>query len=264
MNGALEIAARAVSAAPASPATERPLALRVATWNAAFFPHLGAMCEVLAALDADVVCLQEVMLAARRAEPRNQAAWLAGALGYHAATCVSWQRPRGRGGDVILTRTPLADVGILVDRHGARFALTGLLERDGMRCAVVGAHGLLVPRPLPLGVVRSMARRTAQMRQLVAWLDATALPAIVAGDFNALPWLPEYHTLTRTLVDCTRAVTMNHRNTRPTFGLPVQIDYIFATPHFRTRACRTVDATFSDHRPVVADLELMPAAGGFR
>jgi endonuclease/exonuclease/phosphatase family metal-dependent hydrolase len=234
----------------------RSVLIRVLTYNASFFPRLREMRDMIASLDADIICLQEVLLAARRREPRNQAEWLAGELGYHYVSNPNWQRYRGIGGDVILTRTPLADVEVLVDPEGCRFALTAIHECDGMRFALVGAHFLLVPRPLPIGVLLTMSRRAAQMRQAVAWLRAAALPCILAGDFNALPYTPEYRTLSRDLVDCTRVVAMNHRNTRPTLGLPAQLDYIFATTHFRTRACRTVDADFSDHRPVVADLEI--------
>jgi endonuclease/exonuclease/phosphatase family metal-dependent hydrolase len=261
----VRVAVQPVHTPSASPAIELPqprasdgrsVRLRVATYNVSFFPHLREMHDLIASLDADIVCLQEVLLGARRRQPTNQAEWLAGELGYHYASNPNWQRRRGIGGDVILTRAPLSEVDVLVDAAGSRFALTGIYERDGVRFALVDAHCLLVPRPLPIGVLRSMSRRAAQMRQVVAWLRQAALPCIVAGDFNALPYTPEYRTLSRELVDCTRAVAMNHRNTRPTLGFPLQLDYIFATAHFRTRACRTVDADFSDHRPVVADLEI--------
>lgn len=230
--------------------------IRLLTYNTSFFPRLDAMRDLIAAQGADIICLQEVMLAAQRREPRNQAEWLAGELGYHYVADANWRRPRGVGGDAILTRAPLAEVGVLIDRRGTRFAMTAICAGDGVRFALIAAHFLLVPRPLPMGLVCSMPRRAAQMRQALAWLRATGLPGILAGDFNALPHLPEYRTVARELVDCTRAVAMNHRNTRPTLGLPLQLDYVFATPHVRTRACRTLDAAFSDHRPIVADLEL--------
>lgn len=261
----MRVAVQPVHTASAGPAIEVPqpragdsrsLRLRVVTYNVSFFPHLREMHDLISSLDGDIVCLQEVLLGARRRQPKNQAEWLAGELGYHCPSNPNWQRQRGIGGDAILTRAPLSEVDVLVDAAGSRFALTGICESGGVRFALLDAHCLLVPRPLPIGVLRSMSRRAAQMRQVVAWLHQSALPCIVAGDFNALPYTPEYRTLSRELVDCTRAVAMNHRNTRPTLGLPLQLDYIFATAHFRTGACRTVEVDFSDHRPVVADLEI--------
>ena len=64
------------------------------------------------------------------------------------------------------------------------------------------------------------------MRQLIGWVRQAGVPCIVSGDLNALPYTPEYWALARHLVDCTRAVSMNSRNTRPTWGLPTQLDYI--------------------------------------
>ena len=100
------------------------------------------------------------------------------------------------------------------------------------------------------------------MRQLIGWVRQAGLPCIVGGDLNTLPYMPEYRTLARDLVDCTRAVSMNSRNTRPTWGLPAQLDYIFVSRDFHTRGCRVVDTELSDHRPVVADLEIQPSSGG--
>lgn len=211
---------------------------------------------MLASLDAGVICLQEVLVERRR-EPRNQAEWLARELGYHCAFSADWQRKSGVGGNAILTRASLADVAVLTDRAGCRFALTASQEIGGIRFALVTAHFLQVPMR-PLRFLRSIHRRRAQARQLTGWVREAGLPCIVGGDFNALPYTPEYWTLARDMVDCTRAVPMNSRNTRPTWGLPAQLDYIFITRDFAARACRTVDTQLSDHRPVVADLEFQP------
>ncbi len=240
-------------------AAEAPPAwMRVATFNASSLRRLEETRDLLASLDAGIICLQEVLVERQR-EPRNQAEWLARELGYHCAFNADWRRPRGTGGNAILTRAPLADVAVLTDRTGRRFALTASQEIGGVRFALVTAHCLQVPMA-PLRFFRSIPRRCAQMRQLVDWVRQAGLPCIVGGDLNALPYTPEYWTLARDMVDCTRAVSMNSRNTRPTWGLPAQLDYIFVTRDFHTRACRTVDTELSDHRPVVADLEIRPLA----
>jgi endonuclease/exonuclease/phosphatase family metal-dependent hydrolase len=234
--------------------------MRVATFNAASPRRLEETRDLLASLDAGVICLQEVLVERQR-EPRNQAEWLARELGYHCAFNAAWRRRRGTGGNAILTRAPLADVAVLTDRDGHGFALTALQELGGVRVALVSAHFLPVPMA-PLRFVRSIFRRSEQMRQLIGWVRQAGLPCIVGGDLNTLPYMPEYRTLARDLVDCTRAVSMNSRNTRPTWGLPAQLDYIFVSRDFHTRGCRVVDTELSDHRPVVADLEIQPSSGG--
>ncbi len=233
-----------------------PACVRVVTFNASSLRRLEATRDMLASLDAAVICLQEVLVERRR-EPRNQAEWLARELGYHCAFNADWRRTRGAGGNAILARAPLTDVGTLADRTGHSFALTALQEIGGVRLAVIAAHCLQVPRA-PLRYLRSILDRAAQMRQLVSWVRAARLPCILGGDLNALPCSPEYWTVARGMTDCTRAVAMKSRSTRPTLGLPTQLDYIFATPEFRIRACRMIETELSDHRPVVADLEIGP------
>ena len=232
--------------------------MRVVTFNASSLRRLEETRDLLASLDAGIICLQEVLVERQR-EPRNQAEWLARELGYHCAFNADWQRRRGTGGNALLTRAPLTDVAVLTDRAGHRFALTARQELDGVHFALSTAHCLQVPMA-PLRYFRSIVDRSAQMRQLLGWVRQAGLPCIVGGDLNALPYTPEYWTLARHLVDCTRAVAMNSRNTRPTWGLPTQLDYIFVTRDFHTRACRTVDTELSDHRPVIADLEIRPRA----
>jgi endonuclease/exonuclease/phosphatase family metal-dependent hydrolase len=237
-----------------SASAARSTCLRVATFNVSSLRRLEATRDMLASLDAAVICLQEVLIERRR-EPRNQAEWLARELGYHCAFNADWHRPGGTGGNAILTRAPLMDVAVLTDRAGHRFALTARQEIGGVQLALIAAHCLHVPRA-PLRYLRSILDRSAQVRQLISWVRAAGLPCILGSDLNALPYSPEYWTLARGMTDCTRAVAMKSRNTRPTLGLPAQLDYIFATPEFRTRACRTIETELSDHRPVVADLEI--------
>jgi endonuclease/exonuclease/phosphatase family metal-dependent hydrolase len=231
--------------------------MRVATYNAASPRQLEETRDMLASLDADVICLQEVLIERPR-EPRNQAEWLARELGYHCAFHAGWRRRRGTGGTALLTRAPLDDVAVLTDRDGTLFALAATQHLDGIRVALVTAHFLPVPMA-PFRVLTSIVSRCAQARQVIGWARDAGLPCIVGGDLNALPYTPEYWTLTRGMVDCTRAVSMTSRNTRPTWGLPAQLDYIFATKDVRTRACRTVATSLSDHRPVIADLEIRPS-----
>ncbi len=207
-------------------------------------------------LDADLICLQEVSLAHRSLRPADQPAWLGDALGMRVLANPNWRRFRGSGGNALLTRLPCLHSEILRDHAGYRFAVAAVLELAHQPIAVVSAHFLWVPRPIITGVLVSIPRRSAQMRQALNWIKRSRRPAVLAGDFNALPYSPEYWTVSRRMTDCTRAVPINHRNTRPTLGLPAQLGNVFATRHFRTTACRTLDDFRSDHRPLVADLEL--------
>ena len=230
--------------------------LRVLTYNTYYFPRIEAMRDLIRRADADVICLQEVLVTDSERTPANQAQWLAEELGYYLAINSNWRRYQGTGGNALLLRTPPIETDVLVDSEGYRFAITAIHEVAGQQFAIVAGHFLWLPRPLPIGFVASIFRRTSQIRQAVNWAKVTGLPALIAGDFNMLPWSPEYWSIAPRLTDCSRAVAVNHRNTRPTWGFAAQLDYVFVSNHFEVLACQTVDFSASDHRPVIADIAM--------
>lgn len=236
-----------------SPAPRR---LRLLTYNIFFCPRLNELRDFLREINPDIVCLQEVLITDRSRRPENQPQWLADQLGYHYECNPNWRRFRGTGGNALLSRFALTSVEVLADPWGYRFALAARLSIHGVPIHVIASHFVWVARPLITGIFVSVFRRTAQIRQAVNWARRSKLPCIIAGDFNMLPFGPEYQTIARCLTDCTRATPVAHLNTRPTWGLPVQLDYVFASHQFRTLGCEVINADYSDHRPVVVDLEL--------
>lgn len=243
-------------------ATDEPDAaerrLRLMTYNAYQSPHLRYTGDLLARLNADVYCLQELVVDdfGHPDRPRNQARHLADRLGMHCHsthTCRGWYR---HAGSAILSRYPMGAMEVLIDGGGHRFGLASVVHHPAGPFALICAHYTWVPRPIWIGVLTSIPFRTAEMRMSLSWIKRRRLPAIIAGDFNALPRGPEYRAMATRMVDCTRAVPMPHRNTRPTMGLPAQLDYVFATPDIRTRSCEVLHCPVSDHQPLVADMLL--------
>ncbi len=178
--------------------------LRVVTWNLWWRFPLGdpappfvpwqqrqpAILATLAALDADVVCLQEVW--AEEHGP-DQGAWLAAELGLHLA------HPPGR------FRNGLSFRNAVLSRWPVREAATTPLVA-GVRTA---AHAVLDTPFGPVPVVTThlswaydgSAERIEQARAL-AHLAASlhpgqdGFPVIVAGDLNATPTSDEVRLLT--------------------------------------------------------------------
>lgn len=236
--------------------------VRVLTYNAFECSDLQAVRALLADSDPDIICMQELIINSQCAWECNQVEWLANALGRHVVSMVTCRGFHRNVGCAIFTRRPILGMQKLVDYSGFPFGLAGVVEHHGKQLAFVGVHYHRVPRPILLGVLVSSFQRSAQVRRSWQWIRNRRLPGIIAGDFNALPHLPDYQALARHMTDCSRAVPVNHRGTRPTWGLPVQLDYVFASGHFRTTACETIDYAGSDHRPVLADLELPEMAPG--
>jgi endonuclease/exonuclease/phosphatase family metal-dependent hydrolase len=180
-----------------------PGTFRVVTWN--LWWRFGddpearhrAITAVLADLDADVICLQEVH---GTDDGLDRAADLGAALGRAVART---DHPSYRGetfGNAVLARWPIADRGQrrLVDasgRPGHRLALWAILEAPFGRLPVVTTH---LAHRFDESALRE--RQAAELLDLVVALrgDApeTSPPAIVAGDLNAVPDSDELRLLT--------------------------------------------------------------------
>lgn len=86
-------------------------------------------------------------------------------------------------------------------------------------------------------------------------IDQSPHPVIVCGDFNAVPNSNTYFTVKGNLQDAFLKkgsfIGRTFRYISPT----LRIDYIFADPLFKVSQFTIPSLTFSDHFPVIADLE---------
>lgn len=176
----------------------------------------------------------------------------AGASGI--ATCThgsTWTREGG------VVRTYTAD-------DDWRYVRARAVHPSGRAVDVVGVH--LRPYQLlddPMGRVsevatklpRIAAAQDAEVDALLAALDPDGPPAIIAGDFNAAPDLPIHGRLRHRLVDAFERGATGYAGTIHLLGgLPLRIDYLYASPTLAVRSAEVLDSGCSDHRPVVADL----------
>jgi endonuclease/exonuclease/phosphatase family metal-dependent hydrolase len=177
--------------------------VRIATWNiwgryGPWEERLPVIRETLAGIDADIVGLQEVW----EDDDRNQARWLAGALGYEGCVfAANLERDGARSGNAVLARWPLRrsevltlprEAGGAVDDEGEE-RLCVLGEVDGPRgpiqvyCAHLswrGDHGAI---------------RQAQVRAICAFVREQrprSFPAVLVGDLNSVPNSDELRMLT--------------------------------------------------------------------
>ncbi|MCB9680010.1 MAG: endonuclease/exonuclease/phosphatase family protein [Alphaproteobacteria bacterium] len=252
----------------------RPLAtdgtpVRVMTWNVRRLwgvpedEHDATACVVAAieAADPDVVVLQEVTAADL------------GRLSDGAALTCTWGTYR--------TRDAATGSGIAVcARHG--WALQGapepFVDGDDWRyvravvrhgdadLGVLGVH--FQPFQLlddPVGhLSRAVTRlpaiaaaHTAQGEALLARVDDSERPVVVAGDFNSTRDTPLHAVLRRHLVDAWEAGAVGMAGTVNVLGwLPMRIDFLYVTPNLGVADTSMPPAACSDHRPVVTDLRI--------
>lgn len=175
--------------------------LRVVTWNLwwRFGPweeRQAAIAATLAAVDADVVCLQEVWTEEGGAD---QASVLADRLGSHAATTPPRFYDGVSFGNAILSRWPVAEVDVTSlpradGQPGHRMALLAAIDSPFGRVPVVTTH-------LDWQYDASEVRH-AQTDALAAFVaehrgdDDTGFPPVLTGDLNAVPGSDEVRALT--------------------------------------------------------------------
>lgn len=256
------------------PSTHGPSCLRVATYNIhkgvrgmgpakrLEIHNLGLAVE---ALDADIVCLQEVRhfheAEARRFSRKHlghmgwpdspQAEYLA-PEGYEVAYRTNAVTRGGEHGNALLARWPLGDVGHH-DVSDHRFEQRGLLHvpvfwQDTTVHVVVVHLGLMHA---------SRARQAERLADLVRQQIPAGAPVVVAGDFN--DWNEKLDGILCG-AGLTRAQTAQAQRTA-TFPSLVPV---LALDRVYTRGLRCVSvmvprgtawARLSDHLPLVVELE---------
>jgi endonuclease/exonuclease/phosphatase family metal-dependent hydrolase len=232
-----------------------PTTMRVATYNIRHgrgvddVLDLDRTARAIAALDADIVALQEVDEQVGRSGGVDEAATLGRALGMHHAFGSFMDYDGGRYGLAILSRWPIesATTWRLPTGNEPRVALAIDVDPPGIGpCTIVDVH---------FDWVKDDGFRFAQAEAVAERLATLNRPWILLGDFNDTPG-----TRTRRLLG---GLGVEGRgpddgsNTWPATGPEVDIDTIIAGPAttwapFEKRV--GAEAIASDHRPVVAEL----------
>ncbi|MGY1692151.1 endonuclease/exonuclease/phosphatase family protein [Geodermatophilus sp. SYSU D01105] len=260
---------------PAPTPGQPPIRVRLATFNTHHAVgddgrhDLARLAKVIAAVDADVVCLQEVdRRFGDRSEDVDQALLLSRALDMHLAWGPAIDEPRGgeqtmrrQYGNALLSRRPIRDDAVhrLPGDGEPRSALRVRVELDGGALWVTTTH--LSTRP---------PEQRAAQAQVLADLHADPAEAgVLVGDFNAEPGWPELAVLQARFADAWELARERddragwrfwqhaQGRTHPARRPHQRIDHVWVTPGIEVAAARVLDgAGASDHLPLVVDLEV--------
>lgn len=208
--------------------------------------------RAIRALAADVLALQEVDALTRRSGGVDQAATLGRELGMSSAFEPAMPFEGGQYGLAVLSRYPI--IGSrplrLPEGHEPRVAqVVDVRLPDRNPLTVVNIH---------FDWVEDDAFRFAQADAVAGFLRGLATPYVLLGDFNDGPFSRTVDRF-RTLAAEARKEEAGCR-TFPASNPCLEIDFIFAGPHggWKVDVARVVaEEMASDHRPVVADLELL-------
>lgn len=248
-----------------TPRAAAPIALRVMSYNIrSGNGDLARTAEAIRTLAPDLVALQEVDVHwADRSAFADQASELGARLHMDVRFARIYRLPGAAGqpprefGVALLSRFPItrfADDTITrlstQEEHPAPTPMPGLLE------ARVDVHGVPVRVfDTHLDYRRDSRVRERQVQEMLRYIDASTMPTLVFGDMNATPDAPELQPLLHRLHDAWAAGS-GPGYTYPAEAPRERIDYVLVTRQFRVRDAMVPVTEASDHRPVVADLEL--------
>jgi endonuclease/exonuclease/phosphatase family metal-dependent hydrolase len=250
---------------PAPGPDQPPIPVRLVTFNTHHGVgrdekhDLARLAKLLAAAEADVICLQEVdRHFGERSEGVDQAMLLARALDMQLAWGPAID---DRYGNVVLSRLPIliSDVHPLPGGGEPRVALRTLVELDGGALWITTTH-------LSGG---DPARRAAQIAAVAALHTEPMETGVIVGDFNTTPDAPELDALRQRFTDAWQLAAARddqsgwrfwHAGHGETFPSPhphLRIDQVWVSPGVAVVAAAVLDAEgASDHHPLLVDLEI--------
>jgi endonuclease/exonuclease/phosphatase family metal-dependent hydrolase len=195
--------------------------------------------------DPDIVVLQEITRGWLVMSSVDEVRWLADRVEMDFA--YSGNSHDGLWGNAILSRLPIVSTDAVV------YSTTDNLRRGAVAVEVQTDTGNLVVIDTHLDNPRgSVDVRLEQITELLGFWDGIT-PAIIAGDFNADPGSPEWQTLSDA-----GFIDSGEGSSETTSEDERRIDYIWITPNLQVDSYTVPVVWVSDHRPVVADLSLVP------
>ena len=259
---------------PAPGPDQPPIPVRLVTFNThhgvgADDRHdLPRLARLLASVDADVICLQEVdRWFGARSEDVDQALLLSRALDMQLAwgPAIDEQRPGDQPprqyGNALLSRLPIliSDVHRLPGGGEPRSALRTMVELDGGALWITATHL----------TTRSAGERAAQVAALAELHTEPMDTGVLVGDFNADADAPELDVLRQRFTDAWQLARAREDqagwrfwqadagNTHPARSPHRRIDQVWVSAGVAVAGASVLDAEgASDHLPVVVDLEV--------
>jgi endonuclease/exonuclease/phosphatase family metal-dependent hydrolase len=252
--------------------------------------HRPRMMEFILGQQADVLCLQEFY---DSHNPREQAAnisYIQQRLHYpYYFFSRDYTRPDGmyQGGVIIFSRYPILDTLIMRYPRPEGFRATESLIAadiragdDTVRVFTTHLQSVLfrskdfhdieiiknvedsileASRSIVKKLRNAFRHRGDQAEEVRAQLDKSPYPGVICGDFNDVPNSYTYFTIRGSWQDAFLRKGFGIGRTYVHLSPTLRIDYILADPLLPVLQCRKFSLPWSDHSPVVADLELQAA-----
>jgi endonuclease/exonuclease/phosphatase family metal-dependent hydrolase len=253
-------------------------------------PHRPKMLDFIGSQNADVLCLQEFYEPLTRHGLESNVTYIQTQLHYpYYFFSRDYTRPGlFNAGVILFSRYPIIDTlrqeyprpdgfrttesliaaDILAGKDTVRIFTTHLQSvlfrskefHDIEIIKNVDDSILDASRSIALKLRTAFRRRGDQAEEVRARLDNSPYPGIICGDFNDVPNSYTYFTIRGGWQDAFLQKGFGIGRTYVNISPTLRIDYILADPRFKVLQCRKFPLPWSDHNPVVADVELQPVA----
>ena len=259
--------------------SQLPHQLKVLTYNTqgmAVDKYLDTkleMLEYINKLDADVVCLQEVLV--YKKGDRLTLPMMREAMKNYPYTYFDFKlyNSRRQFGNVVFSRYPLVNketiqfeskanissqCDIVVNEDTIRL-MVNHLESFYLNDEDLDLSDLDVSNIQENSLVRKLVRanrlRHDQVSVLRKAIRQSPHPVIAVGDFNSLPISWVYWRMNLGMRDCFAESSVGqYGSTYQRKGMSARIDYIFTSRKLKPISCEVGDAKYSDHYPVMATI----------
>lgn len=257
---------------------------RILTWNVGNFSmgrgaeawslaereaRLDSVKAILKANDPDIVCFQEMRIPGGKAVgdflkenfPSYEASYFVNVLS------------DGSYGNVMLSRYPIVAKGRIDFEGSSNLAVYADLQIGDTKARIYNCHfesySISLPRLVKsLGrdstivretehkMKRSIVRRPRQVQQVLSDIENCPVEAIVTGDFNDTPMSYTYRRLMKGRDDSFVKAGKGFGATYTVLWPLIRIDYVLYPSHYGAVSSRVIRKKFSDHYPVVAELNI--------
>ena len=229
-----------------------------------------AMMQYINQLDADVVCLQEVLV--YKSGNRMTLPALREAMRKYPYTYYDFKHYNSRRqfGNVVFSRYPLinkqtiryesasnisSQCDVVVGKDTIRLIVNHLesfrLTKEDLNIDSLTSNSWQESSLNRKLTTASRLRRT-QVNALRKAIRQSPHPVIAVGDFNSLPISWVYWRMNLGMHDCWAESSMGQYGSTYTRGmLRARIDYIFTSRKIKPISCEIGNATYSDHYPVI-------------
>ena len=232
-----------------------------------------AMLDYVKKLDADIVCLQEVLV--YKNPNRFTLPDLREAMREYPYTYYDFKvyNSRRQFGNVVFSRYPLINKQTI--RYESQSNISSqcdvVVGQDTLRLVVNHLESFrlnnsdfsldsLTANTLRESSLNRKLTYASRLRRQQAYSVRKAIhhspyPVIAVGDFNAIPLSAVYWIMNTGLRDCYAESSVGrYGSTYERKGIRVRIDYIFTSRALKPLACRVSKERYSDHYPVIATI----------